>query len=159
MVKKSILHFKIRSSFVVAAKSVRCWLQALSVSFPSSFALLEVQKFQRCVPTKRKTWSVKAMWRVCAGNSRTDSLTGFLREAFCQPEFPSCSIFFSQTVTSSPGLLSAIHNPPPQLPCGMSLSLTFTSPHYTSFCLNFRETLFERVSQSTSFESDTKLQE
>lgn len=61
-----------------------------TVSRLSSFCSEGRQEvFCRGLPTKRKTWCVKAMRSVCAACSWVDRLTGFLRESFCQPEFSS----------------------------------------------------------------------
>ena len=90
---------RVRNSFFVATHW-KCWLPVKRL-VSAYFLLLFWKKkksFRRGVPTKRKTWCVKAMWRVCAVNSWTDCLTGFLRESFCQPEFSSWSaveVFFS----------------------------------------------------------------
>lgn len=88
------------------------------------------KSFWQGVPTKRKTWCVKAMCHVCVGNNRTDCLTGFLRESFCQPEFSSWStvqVFF-QPVTSSPGLLNTTTNPLPPS-CHVACHTAFAAAH------------------------------
>lgn len=106
----------------------KCWLQ-VQQSLTSLFCSERRRKVLARVPTKRKTWRVKAMWRVCAGNSRTDCLTGFLRESFCQPEFSSSSVaevFSACHVFTWPPEHPA---PPHELPCGLSHHIAFATTY------------------------------
>ncbi len=78
-----------------------------------------------------KSCQQRGMWLLCAGNSRTDCLTGFLRESFCQLEFLSwraVEVFF-QPVMSSPGLRNTAQPSTFQLPCGLSHCLTSAITH------------------------------
>lgn len=105
------------------------------------------EKFFARVQTKRKAWYVKAMWRVCAEkqNWLFDYLTGFLRESFCQPGFPSWSaveVFFS---------LSCLHlaswTAPPPFSCHVachiaSLLLPHTQTHTLCFSVFVKISFF-----------------